>query len=202
MAASLCVYCGSNVGSSPEYLLAARELGAALASRGIGLVYGGGHVGLMGAVADAVLAAGGHVTGVITERLVAAEVAHRGLTVLEVVADMHERKARFEQLSDGFIALPGGFGTVEEVVEVLTWNQLGLIRKLVVFFDVGQYWAPLFDWMDASVSAGFVRQQHRMLARQARTADEAIDLALTPVPELPRKWMNRADRPSPVAPQP
>jgi hypothetical protein len=186
------VYCGSNVGSSPEYLDAAQSLGAAFARRGIRLVYGGGHVGLMGAIADAALDAGGQVIGVITEQLVAAEVAHDGLTSLEVVADMHERKARFEQLSDGFIAMPGGFGTVEEVVEMLTWNQLGLIRKPVVLLDVGRYWAPLFDWMDASVTAGFVREQHRMLAQRARTVDEAIALALAPVPESPSKWLDRA----------
>lgn len=192
MVASICVYCGSNVGSSPEYLDAAQSLGAAFARRGIRLVYGGGHVGLMGAIADAALDAGGQVIGVITEQLVAAEVAHDGLTSLEVVADMHERKARFEQLSDGFIAMPGGFGTVEEVVEMLTWNQLGLIRKPVVLLDVGRYWAPLFDWMDASVTAGFVREQHRMLAQRARTVDEAIALALAPVPESPSKWLDRA----------
>lgn len=188
---ALCVYCGSNVGASPEYLAAAQQLGGALARRGIRLVYGGGHVGLMGVVADAVLAAGGLVTGVITEHLVAAEVAHRGLTTLEVVPDMHARKARFEQLSGGFIAMPGGFGTLEEVIEVLTWNQLGLIQKPVVLFDVGRYWAPLFTWMDASVEAGFVRSSHRMLAQRARTADEAVALALAPSPETPDKWLDR-----------
>lgn len=191
MPGSICVYCGSNVGASPAYLAAARDLGRAMARRGIRLVYGGGHVGLMGAVADAVLEAGGEVVGVITEQLVGAEVAHRGLTSLEVVADMHARKARFEELSDAFIALPGGFGTVEELVEVLTWNQLGLIHKAVVLFDVEQYWAPLLAWMDAAVDAGFVRRGHRMLAQRALTADEAIALALAPVPETPTKWLDR-----------
>ena len=191
MPPALCVYCGSNVGASPEFVAAARNLGAAMARRGITLVYGGGHVGLMGAVADAVLEAGGAAIGVITEQLVAAEVAHTGLTSLEVVADMHQRKARFEVLSDGFIAMPGGFGTVEEVIEVLTWNQLGLIRKPVVLFDVARYWTPLFAWMDASVEAGFVRTSHRMLAQRARTVDEAIALALAPVPETPSKWLDR-----------
>jgi len=191
MPSALCVYCGSNVGASPEFVDAARNLGAAMARRGITLVYGGGHVGLMGVVADAVLDAGGAAIGVITEQLVAAEVAHTGLTSLEVVADMHQRKARFEALSDGFIAMPGGFGTVEEVIEVLTWNQLGLIHKPVVLFDVARYWTPLFAWMDASVEAGFVRTSHRMLAQRARTADEAIALALAPVPETPSKWLDR-----------
>ena len=201
MPAALCVYCGSNVGASTAFLDAARALGAAMARRGIRLVYGGGHVGLMGAIADAVLESGGEVTGVITEQLVASEVAHTGLTELEVVADMHQRKQRFEALSDGFIAMPGGFGTLEEVIEVLTWNQLGLIRKPVVLFDVEHYWAPLFAWMDASVDAGFVRTPHRMLAQRARTADEAIALALAPVPETPSKWLDR-DREVPAAPPP
>jgi uncharacterized protein (TIGR00730 family) len=191
----LCVYCGSNTGSSPAYLAAAERLGTAMARRGVGLVYGGGHVGLMGAVADAVLAEGGEVIGVITEHLVGAEVAHQGLTQLEVVADMHERKARFEALADGFVALPGGFGTVEETIEILTWNQLGIVRKPVVLLDVERYWAPLFDWMDASVTAGFVRPSHRMLAQRAYTAEEAIALALAPAPETPNKWLDR-DQPT------
>ena len=104
---------------------------------------------------------------------------------------MHERKRRFEELSDGFVAMPGGFGTVEEVIEVLTWNQLGLIQKPVVLFDVDQYWKPLFDWMESAVDAGFVRPVHRMLAQRARTADEAIALALSSVPETPNKWLDR-----------
>ena len=162
-----------------------------MARRGISVVYGGGHVGLMGAVADAALAAGGEVIGVITDQLVSAEVAHRGLSSLEIVPDMHQRKARFEQLADGFIALPGGFGTLEEVIELLTWNQLGLIRKPVVLLDVNKYWAPLFDWMDAAVAAGFVRTSHRMLAQRAHTVDEALALALAPAPETPNKWIDR-----------
>lgn len=162
-----------------------------MARRGISVVYGGGHVGLMGAVADAALAAGGEVIGVITDQLVSAEVAHRGLSSLEIVPDMHQRKARFEQLADGFIALPGGFGTLEEVIELLTWNQLGLIRKPVVLLDVNKYWAPLFDWMDAAVTSGFVRTSHRMLAQRAHTVDEALALALAPAPETPNKWIDR-----------
>ncbi|MFM2071257.1 MAG: hypothetical protein RLZZ623_1520 [Actinomycetota bacterium] len=189
--ARLCVYCGSNVGASASFRVAAQSLGEAMARRGIGLVYGGGQVGLMGVVADAVLAAGGEVTGVITDQLVAGEVAHRGLTSLEVVPDMHQRKARFEQLSDGFIAMPGGFGTVEETLEILTWNQLGLVRKPVVLLDVDQYWAGLFDWMETAVAAGFVRTSHRMLAQRAHTVDEALALAMSPPPETPNKWIDR-----------
>ena len=162
-----------------------------MARRGIALVYGGGHVGLMGIIADAALSAGGEVIGVITDRLVSAEVAHRGLSSLEVVPDMHQRKARFEQLAVGFIALPGGFGTVEELIELLTWNQLGLVRKPVVLFDVERYWAPLFDWMDHAVDSGFVRRSHRMLAQRAHTTDEALALALAPSPETPNKWIDR-----------
>ena len=189
--ARLCVYCGSNAGSSPAFRDAAHALGEAMARRGITLVYGGGQVGLMGVIADAALAAGGEVVGVITDQLVSAEVAHRGLSALEVVPDMHRRKARFEQLSDGFIALPGGFGSLEEVLELLTWNQLGLVRKPVVLFDVERYWSPLFDWMDQAVDAGFVRRSHRMLAQRAHTSDEALALALAPAPETPNKWIDR-----------
>jgi hypothetical protein len=201
VAARICVYCGSNVGSSPEYVEAAQRLGEVMARRSLGLVYGGGHVGLMGVLADSVLANGGEVIGVITERLVDAEVAHAGLSALEIVSSMHERKARFEQLSDGFIALPGGFGTVEEVFEMLTWNQLGLVRKPVVMLDIGHYWAPLFNWMDSSVDAGFVRSAHRMLAQRARTVEEAIALAMSPVPETPSKWLDRDTGPIPIIPR-
>ena len=197
-AARLCIYCGSNAGSDPAYRAAATHMGEAMARRGIALVYGGGTVGLMGAVADAALAAGGEVIGVITDQLVGAELAHRGLSSLEVVPDMHQRKARFEQLADGFVALPGGFGTIEEVFELLTWNQLGLVRKPVVMLDVERYWAPLFEWMDASVAAGFVRTSHRMLAQRAHTVDEALALALAPAPETPNKWIDRDTGPVPV----
>jgi uncharacterized protein (TIGR00730 family) len=198
----LCVYCGSNVGSDPAFRTAAHALGEAMARRGIGLVYGGGQVGLMGIVADAVLAGGGEVIGVITDQLVSAEVAHRGLSSLEVVPDMHQRKARFEQLADGFIALPGGFGTVEEVIEILTWNQLGLVRKPVVLLDVAHYYSALFDWMDAAVASGFVRSSHRMLAQRAHTADEALALALAPAPDTPSKWIDRDTGQIPITPGP
>jgi uncharacterized protein (TIGR00730 family) len=143
------------------------------------------------AAVDAALAAGGEVIGVITDQLVQAEVAHGGLTSLELVADMHQRKARFEALADGFVALPGGFGTVEEVIELLTWNQLGLVRKPVVMLDVQHYWTKLFEWMDGAVEAGFVRRSHRMLAQRAHTVDEALALALAPAPETPSKWLDR-----------
>ena len=157
----VCVYCGANAGTSPEFVAVAQQLGRELAEQGIGLVYGGGRVGLMGAVADAVMAAGGEVIGVITEQLLGAEVGHDAVTRLEVVPSMHERKARLNELADGFVVLPGGFGTVDEFAEMLTWNQLGIIAKPVVLFDVGGYWSAMFEWMDAAVANGFVRPVHR-----------------------------------------
>lgn len=194
MGTRLGVYCGSNSGTSPIYVEMARHLGSSLAHRSIGLVYGGGNVGLMGAVADAVLDAGGEVIGVIPDHLVRAEVAHQGLTELEVVDSMHARKARMADLSDGFIALPGGFGTYDEVLEMLTWNQLGLVAKPVVFLDVEGFFDPLLEMFDRAVASGFVRSAHRMLAQRARTVDEAIALALAPVPETPHKWLDRDAR--------
>ena len=186
------VFCGSNVGGSPEFIEHAQRLGSAIARRGLGLVYGGGHVGLMGAVADAVLADGGEVVGVITEQLVRAEIAHGGLTSLEVVDSMHERKARMVELSTGFVALPGGFGTLDETLEMLTWNQLGLVAKPVVFLDVDGYFAAAVRRSStAAVDARFIRGAHRMLAQRARTVDEAIAIAIAPTPETPHKWIDR-----------
>ncbi len=172
-----------------------------MAHRGIGLVYGGGHVGLMGLVADSALAADGEVIGVITEQLMRAEVAHEGLTRLEVVPTMHDRKARLTDLSDGFIVLPGGFGTVDEFAEALTWNQLGLIAKPIVLLDIDGYWGPMFDWMFNAVTAGFVRDSHRMLAQRAHTIDEAIALATGPVPDVGHKWIDRDATPLPGVPR-
>jgi len=194
--ARLCVYCGSNVGNSPAFTALAQQLGSALAHRGIGLVYGGGRVGLMGLVADAALAAGGEVIGVITEQLVGAEVAHTGLTRIEVTTSMHARKARLNELADGFLVLPGGFGTIDELAEVLTWNQLGIIAKPVVLVDVDGFWAPMFEWMERAVQAGFVRSSHRMLAQHAHGVDEAIAMATAPVPEIPHKWLDRDGTPA------
>ena len=192
----LCVYCGSNTGNVPAFADAARQLGTAFANRGIGMVYGGGSVGLMGIAADAAMDAGGEVIGVITEQLVNAEVAHRGLTSLEVVPTMHERKARLSELADGFVVLPGGFGTVDEFAEMLTWNQLGITAKPVVLLDLEGFWEPLLTWMDRAVDAGFVRASHRMLAQRARTVDDAIALASSPVPDTPHKWLDRDGTPA------
>jgi uncharacterized protein (TIGR00730 family) len=197
----LCLFCGSNAGALSSYGDVATHVGSALAHRGIGLVYGGGSVGLMGLAADAALANGGEVIGVITEQLVRAEVAHRGLSSLEVVATMHERKARMADMADGCIVLPGGFGTLEEMAEMLTWNQLGLVAKPVVVLDVEGYWAPLLEWTASAVQAGFVRDSHRMLLQRAVTVDEAIALATSPVPVVGHKWMDRDSTPTAGTPR-
>lgn len=190
----VCLYCGSKVGRLDAYAAAAAELGRTCAERGVGLVFGGGSVGLMGIAADAAMAAGGEVIGVITEQLVGAEVAHHGLTRLDVVATMHERKARMADLADGFVVLPGGFGTVDEFAEILTWNQLGIVSKPVVLLDVDGYWTPLFEWADRAVDAGFVRAEHRGLAQRATTVVEAVTLATSPPPDIPHKWLDADSR--------
>jgi uncharacterized protein (TIGR00730 family) len=160
---SVCVFCGSSPGSDPAYLAAARETGRALARRGLRLVYGGGSVGLMGAVADAALEAGGEVTGVIPRALQLRELAHSRLTTLHVVGSMHERKARMAALAEGFLALPGGMGTLEELAEILTWAQLGLHARPVGVLDVAGYFAPLVGFFDRATSEGFLRPEHRRL---------------------------------------
>jgi uncharacterized protein (TIGR00730 family) len=154
---SLCVYCGSSSGKHPEYVEQARAFGTEMARRGIALVYGGGKVGLMGTLADAVLAAGGNVIGVIPRQLVEREVAHPGLTEMHVVETMHQRKTRMYELSDAFVALPGGFGTMDEMFEMLTWAQLGLHRYPCAFLDVRGYYSRLRDMVDHMADEGFVR---------------------------------------------
>lgn len=158
---TLCVYCGSNSGAKPIYAERARELGARIAAEGIALVYGGGKVGLMGTVADAVLANGGEVIGVIPQQLVDLEVAHKGVTRLDVVGTMHERKQRMFELADGFIALPGGFGTLDEMFEMLTWRQLGLGEKPCAFLDVDGFWSPLMGMIDHMVEQRFLHPDQR-----------------------------------------
>jgi uncharacterized protein (TIGR00730 family) len=159
----ICVFCGSKPGRETAFVSAARDLGTLLAKRNIELVYGGGRVGLMGELANAVLAAGGSVIGVIPEALAVKEVAHEDLTQLYVVSSMHERKATMAKLSDAFVALPGGFGTLEEFLEVLTWAQLGLHIKPCGLLDVGGFWKPLTQLFDRCVSAGFVDAAEREL---------------------------------------
>ena len=160
----ICVFCGSNVGAGSSYLEAARNLGQLFARDGIALVYGGGSVGLMGELADSVLAAGGEVIGVIPHALWAREVGHRGLTDLRIVETMHERKAMMADLADAFIALPGGLGTLEEIFEIWTWAQLGLHAKPLGFLDVDGYYAPLMQFLDAAVRERFMKEPHRAIA--------------------------------------
>ncbi len=155
------MFSGSSPGARPEYAEAAHRLGEEIVGRGMGLVYGGASVGLMGAVADAALAAGGEVIGVIPRSLVDREVAHLDLKDLRVTGSMHERKALMAELADGFVALPGGLGTLEELAEVLTWSQLGLHRKPCGLLDVAGFWAPLLAFLDHAVDEGFVRAEHR-----------------------------------------
>ncbi len=171
----ICVFCGSASGSRPAYAEAARELGREVARRGLGLVYGGGAVGLMGIAADAALEAGAEVIGVIPHGLLKREVGHGGGVVMHVVDTMHERKAMMAELSDGFIVLPGGFGTLEEAVEALTWAQLGIHGKGVSFVDTEGYWQPFLGALDIMVGEGFVRPTQRPLAMSAPTVAAAID---------------------------
>ncbi len=158
---SVCVYCGSNAGSKPIYSERAAALGDRIAREGLRLVYGGGNVGLMGVVANAVLEAGGQVIGVIPRQLADLEVAHLGLTELEIVGSMHERKARMFDLSDGFVTLPGGFGTMEEIFEMLTWRQLGIGNKPCAFLDVDGFYAPLIGMIDRMVDERFLHAEQR-----------------------------------------
>ena len=159
----LCVFTGSSVGTRPAYAASARALAAAMLARGIGLVYGGGSIGLMGVLADAVLAGGGEVIGVIPGPLATREIAHQGLADLRVVPSMHERKALMTDLADGFVALPGGFGTFDELFEALTWAQLGLHRKPIALLDVERYFTPLLALLDQATREGFVRPEYRAL---------------------------------------
>ncbi len=159
----LCVFCGSSKGRDPRHAEEARALGKLAARRGIGLVYGGGHVGLMGVLADAAMAAGGEVVGVIPEKLKELELGHGGITSLEVVSSMHARKARMAELSDAFAALPGGFGTLDELCEVLTWSQLGYHAKPVGLLNTGGFFGPLLKLLDHQVAEGFLAPRHRSL---------------------------------------
>jgi uncharacterized protein (TIGR00730 family) len=187
----ICVFCGSSGGARAAYADAARATGRVLAQRGIGLVYGGGCVGLMGEVADAVLAAGGEVIGVIPEALAAREVAHRGLTELRVVRSMHERKAMMAELSDAFIALPGGFGTFEEFCEVITWSQLGLHRKPCGLLNVEGYYSPLLALFDQAVGEGFVRPAHRAIVLEEEDPERLIELLVGYRAPQVEKWIGR-----------
>jgi uncharacterized protein (TIGR00730 family) len=187
----LCIFCGSSPGRRPAYAAAARLLGSTLAARGIGMVYGGGNVGLMGLVADAALDAGGEVIGVIPRALVDRELAHRRLSSLRVVETMHERKQLMHDLSDGFIALPGGFGTLDELFEALTWAQLGMHQKPCGLLDVDNFWEPLWQLVEQQAAEDFVRPHHKKLLLRADHPDQLLAQFAAFVPiELP-KWVKR-----------
>jgi uncharacterized protein (TIGR00730 family) len=186
----ICVFCGSSPGSRPEYRAAAEELGTKLARSNIGLVYGGGNVGLMGVLADAVLAAGGEAVGVIPENLMALEVGHKGLTKLHVVRSMHERKALMADLSDGFIAMPGGFGTLEEICEVVTWSQLGLHAKPCGILNVLGYYSPLLAMFDHAVEERFLKPENRALVLARDSVVELLRAMERWRPVRVEKWLD------------
>ena len=171
----ICVYCGSSTGHNSNFEKAARELGVEIGRRKLGLVYGGSSVGLMGTVADAVLDEGGEVQGVIPEKLKKREVAHHHLSELHVTENMHQRKALMAQLSDAFIALPGGFGTFEELIETITWIQLGIHHQPLVLFNVDGYYDPLINFVDQAVDQGFIKNSNREILRVAGTVAECFN---------------------------
>ncbi len=185
----ICVFCGASSGKRPVYAEAARALGAALVAQDLELVYGGGRVGLMGALADAVIAAGGNAIGVIPEALERKEVAHEDLTELYVVGSMHERKSAMARLADAFVALPGGFGTLEEFCEVLTWSQLGLHAKPCGLLDVGGYWKPLLELFDGAVREGFVEPDHRGLVVVKDEPTRLLEALSEYRPVSTRRWI-------------
>jgi uncharacterized protein (TIGR00730 family) len=189
----VCVYAGSNHGRDPAYAEAAAALGRLLARRGTGVVYGGGKVGLMGVVADAALAEGGEVIGVMPQDLIDREIGHAGLTELRVVGSMHERKAQMAELSDAFVALPGGAGTLEELIEIYTWSQLGLHRKPMGVLNVHGYYDALAALLDHAVHEGFLRQQHRAALHVAGTPEELLERFEGWEPTGLGKWLDRTD---------
>jgi len=191
----VCVFCGSRSGSKPLYADVTRRLGIALVKRGMTLVYGAGHIGLMGVLADAVLQAGGQAIGVIPQALVDKELAHAGLTEMHIVASMHERKAKMADLSDAFIALPGAYGTADELFEILTWAQLGLHAKPIGLLDVDGFFDPLLAWLDHTVREGFLREKHRDLLLKSDDPARLLDLLQSahPAPVTP-KWIDEKDR--------
>ena len=190
----VCVFCGSSGGRDPGYAAAVAELGRVIAGRGVGIVYGGGRAGLMGALADAALAAGGEVVGVIPRALVEREVAHQGLTDLHVVGSMHERKAVMSDLSDAFVTAPGGLGTLEELFEVVTWSQLGLHDKPCGLLDVDGYFDQLAGFLDHAVAEGFLRDDSRRMLLVGREPGELLDRLEAWTPPDRRHWIAPSDR--------
>jgi uncharacterized protein (TIGR00730 family) len=185
----ICVYAGSNPGNDPAYADAARALAALMAERGIGLVYGGGKVGLMGVLADTILAAGGEAIGVMPQALIDREIGHPGLTELKVVDSMHERKALMAELADAFVAVPGGIGTLEELIEVYTWSQLGIHDKACGVLNVHGYYDGLASFLDHAVQEGFLRPQHRAVLTVAEDPRELLDALAAFIPPRVGKWL-------------
>jgi len=190
---SLCVFCGSSAGSRSQYREAAVRFGRLLGERRVTMVYGGAAVGLMGAVADAALAAGAEVIGVLPRHLATREVAHPALTRIELVDTMHERKARMAELADAFVALPGGIGTLEELFETWTWAQLGLHRKPFGLLDVEGYYAPLAAFLDRMPAEGFVRPEHRAMLLRAADGASLLEALQRYEPPVLRKWLDEGD---------
>lgn len=187
----ICVFCGSSDGDSPLFTEAARRLGTLLAERNIRVVYGGGCIGLMGAVADAAMAAGGEVDGVIPHHLMEKEIGHAGVTQLHLVDTMHERKALMADLSDGFVALPGGLGTLEELFEIWTWAQLGLHTKPVGLWNVADYYHDLIRFLDNAVNRGFVKPEYRAMLIAADDPSDLIDRMAAYQPPTVPKWIDK-----------
>lgn len=185
------VFCGSSPGRRPEYTERGAELGRLLVERGLGVVYGGASVGVMGALADGALAAGGEVIGVIPKRLTELEIAHAGLSELHIVDTMHQRKALMHELSDAVIALPGGAGTLDELFELFTWSQLGLHRKPMGLLDVANYWQPLLAFLDHAVNERFLRSEHRDMLLVERDAGALIDRLGSFEHPFRDKWIDR-----------
>jgi len=191
---SICVYAGSSPGAKPAYRDYAVELGRELARQQIRLIYGGASVGLMGIIADSVLAEGGTVTGVITEDLVDHEISHKGLTNLEIVGGMHDRKSRMSDLADAFIMLPGGFGTFEEFFEEVTWTQLGIHQKPCGVLDVDGFFNPLFEIIERAVEDRFMRIEHAQIVRRSNDPAQLIDQLQHYRPVVVDKWLDRSDQ--------
>ena len=175
----ICVFCGSRTANQAAYSQAAAQLGTALAERGIGLVFGAGHVGLMGVLADAVLAGGGEAIGVIPQALVDRELAHRQLTALHIVESMHDRKALMAEFADAFLAIPGGYGTLEELFEIVTWKQLRLHAKPIGMLNVAGFFDPLLAWIDRAIAADFIKPKHRALLLVGQEIDPLLDRLLS-----------------------
>lgn len=191
---AVCVFCGSSTPRDGRYAEAARALGRTVAARQLRLVYGGGSVGLMGEVADAALDAGGEVVGVIPKGLFSREIAHRGLTALHEVSTMHERKQRMYDLADGFVGLPGGLGTLEEVAEVATWSQLGLHAKPIALLDVDGFWDPLASLLDRMVLVGLLKDAHRGLLHLVTSPEDALAALAAGAPAHVEKWITPEER--------